>query len=125
LEESFPTSGKNERQISNPWKSIRPAGAEEQFSYDSLSNRIGFYNADGKPIPFGFDAQGRIIAITNALGKVTAFSHDVWVPFVCSFPPRSTKITRIVTGNKLNFSQNEAYLNRLSEKKEWICWKPA
>jgi YD repeat-containing protein len=33
-------------------------------------------SAEGKPITFGFDAQGRVTSITNAIGNVTRYQFD-------------------------------------------------
>ncbi len=57
-------------------KNLRPTGAEEQFVYDALGNRIGFHNAEDKPVIFGFDAQRRVTSITNAIGRVIRLAFD-------------------------------------------------
>ena len=44
--------------------------------YNALSYRTVFWNAERHPIRFGINAQGRVIAITNAIGKVTSFTFD-------------------------------------------------
>ena len=55
---------------------FRPSENYEETGYNALGYRTTFWNAERNPIHFGVDAQGRITAITNAIGKVTSFTFD-------------------------------------------------
>ena len=54
----------------------RRVNLDHVFEYDVSGNRIAYVNPKAERIGFGFDKMNRLVAETNAIGKITRYVYD-------------------------------------------------
>jgi YD repeat-containing protein len=51
-------------------------GTAESMQYDALGRQVDKTDAIGRVTRFGYDVLGRLISVTDALGQITSYGYD-------------------------------------------------